>query len=979
MRGSLRRAGLLASVSVVSFGLAIAAPSAARAQDSGQAPPEEGAAEDENGDTEIIVTGIRASLQSAAEIKRNAEVIVDSITAQDIGALPDRSVSEALQRVPGITLQRTNEARDPARLAAEGGGVFVRGLNWTRSELNGRDMFSANSGRAIGFEDISADLVAGIDVYKNPSADMIEGSIAGIIDLRTRKPFDQNGQLIAASIDYNYADMRKKGYWSGNALYSNRWNLGDGEIGLLLSYSLGNIGNRTDSIQTGRYEDLDNNGTFIPASLGWRRIDWQQKRETFNGSVQLRPSDELLFTFEGTIAKATPKDIEYATLVSDYAAVDDSYTFDGRGVLTGGTIDRTNLTPDTRYGRQKKITRDLSWNVLWTPDEHWTIEGDVQRVHSTADVLSFTVFTQFGVAPFDNSMRPTFNFDLSGDSPSMSLTENGASLADPANYWWAAAMDHIEDNEAGSWAERLDIEYEFADDSFFKSFRAGVRATQRQLITRQTGYNWSLLSQQFWGSGGGAPVYLDEDPGGTGLPGQAELFPYANFFRGDIASPGALWFPSEDLVSNGTANAYDHLRNTLTSGWGWVPLTEADYANQGFRADNVTAGIIDQKEKTKAAYALLRFGAEESPLGAFDGNIGVRVVETKNTALGQLQVSPITNVMTPAACVAANGQAACQDLIDALNWAAGATRETTVARKKYTNVLPSLNLRFHLTDELQLRLAAAKAIYRPRFDQMVPFNTYNFTFRTDGFTLDSATISGGNPFLEPIKSNQFDVSLEWYFAPASSLTFAAFYKDIKDYVFAGGEARTVTRNGTTISFTNTGNSNGEEGTIKGFEVGYQQFFDFLPGALSGFGVQANYTFVDSTGGVNSAINTLDPAQLQNAADQTLPLEGLSKHAFNIAALYEKYGISARLAYNWRSEYLLTTSAANLNVPTWSEAYGQLDGSILYSLTDNVKIGVQATNILNSRTFLDVGGATFHPRYSWTDTDRRIAFLLRTRF
>ena len=123
---------------------------------------------------EVVVTGIRASVQSATQRKRNAEQVVDSITAQDIGALPDRSVSEALQRIAGITLQRTNDNRDPARLSSEGGGVFIRGLSWVRSELNGRDVFSAKNGRALSFEDVSSDLLAGVDVYKNPSAELIE-------------------------------------------------------------------------------------------------------------------------------------------------------------------------------------------------------------------------------------------------------------------------------------------------------------------------------------------------------------------------------------------------------------------------------------------------------------------------------------------------------------------------------------------------------------------------------------------------------------------------------------------------------------------------------------------------------------------------------------------------------------------------------------------------------------------------------------
>jgi TonB-dependent receptor len=935
---------------------------------------------------EIIVTGIRASLTSARNIKRNADQIVDSVTAQDIGALPDRSVSEALQRIPGITLQRTNENRDPARLAAEGGGVFIRGLSWVRSETNGRDVFSANNGRGLSFEDVSPDLYAGIDVYKNPSAEMVEGGIGGIVDLRTRKPFDQKGQVIAVSGDYNYADMRKKGFWSGNALYSNRWEVGLGEIGILLSGSVNNIGNRTDSIQLGTY--TVRNGTplgniLVPSSLGWRRIDWEQKRTAFNGSVQLRPDPDMTFTFEGFISSADPKDIEHAEGVYQLPDYDSTYQVNDQGVLELGTYRNANMDLDTRYGESHKVTRDFSINWKWTPGAHWAISADVQRVHSTSDVLSFTGFTEFGVAganladPGFDPRRPNIAFDLRGNSPGVTVTENGASLAAANNYWWAAAMDHLEDNSAGEWAERLDVEYKFDDDSFLRSFRAGIRATDRQAVTRQTGYNWSLLSMQYWMAGGN-PVYINQtgSPPNSGLPNQAEQFNYDNFFRGSVGLPGVGWFPSAELMTNGTANAYSYLRSTQTAGWGWSPLTDESYANANPGTDNVLGGVATQREKTLAGYGVLRFGA-----GALDGNIGVRVVRTRNEAVGYLSIGTITS-----GCALAPSTPGCSGLAAALafsNNGAGGRLSNATYQNSYTDVLPTLNLRYKVTDQLQLRFAVGKAMVRPNFSQLRPYSSLSFKLDPAGTALLpqplGLTGTAGNPYLRPTKSTQFDFSAEYYFGRSNSLTFAAFYKDIKDYIITGNTDETYVSNGQTLTFNVARAVNGEHGKIKGVELAYTQFFDMLPGALGGLGFQGNFTWVDSSGGANQPVNTLDPNQTGNASDTTLPLEGLSKWSYNVAAIYEKYGVSARLAYNWRSEYLLTTSAANLNAPVWSEDYGQLDASILVSITDNIKIGVQSTNLLNTRTFLDVGGAVLHPRYSWTDTDRRIAGILRASF
>jgi TonB-dependent receptor len=952
------------------------------------APTDTGGAQDQD---QIIVTGIRASLTSARNIKRNADQIVDSITAQDIGALPDRSVSEALQRIPGITLQRTNENRDPARLAAEGGGVFIRGLSWVRSETNGRDIFSANNGRGLSFEDVSPDLLAGVDVYKNPSAEMIEGGVGGIVNLRTRKPFDADGQLLAVSGDYNYADMREKGYWSGSALYSNRWDVGIGEVGILLSGSINNIGNRTDSIQLGTYTVRANAGApagfqniLVPSSLGWRRIDWEQKRTSFNGSVQLRPDPDMTFTFEAFVSSADPKDIEHAEGVYQLPDYDSSYQLGEDGVLVAGTYRNANMDLDTRYGESHKVTRDFSINWNWTPGDRWSISADVQRIHSTSDVLSFTAFTEFGVAGADianpgfDPRRPNISFDLGGNSPSVTVAENGASLAAANNYWWAAAMDHLEDNSAGEWAERLDVEYKFDDDSFLRSFRAGVRATDKQAVTRQTGYNWGLLSMQFWGNGGGAPVYINQpgSPPNSGLPNQVEQFDYDDFFRGSIAVPGVGWFPSVELMTNGTANAYSYLRSTETSGWGWTPLTEESYQNANPGTDNVLGGIATQREKTLAGYGMLRFGA-----GALDGNVGVRVVRTRNEAVGYLSIGTITS-----ACTAAPNAPGCAGLTQVLafsNNGAGGRLSNATYENSYTDVLPTLNLRYKVTDELQLRFAAGRAMVRPNFSQLRPYASLSFTLNQAGTALLAQPLGltgqAGNPYLKPTKSTQFDFSAEYYFGRSNSLTFAAFYKDIRDYIITGNSDESFTSNGQTLTFNVARAVNGERGKIKGFELAYTQFFDMLPGALGGLGFQGNLTFVDSTGGANQPVNTLDPNQTGNADDTTLPLEGMSKWSYNLAAIYEKYGVSARLAYNWRSEYLLTTSAANLNAPVWSEDYGQLDGSILVNITKNVKIGVQGTNLLNTRTFLDVGGSALHPRYSWTDTDRRIAGILRASF
>src|SRR5205085_4272624 len=233
-----------------------AAPAAAYAQDQAAAAPDAtpplsaqtGAAAStataadadapDDADT-IIVTGQRRALQTSQGIKRNADTVVDSITATDIGAFPDKSVAEALQRIPGITVDRIAAHGDVSHFSAEPSGVIIRGLPQVRSEFNGRDIFNANSSRGLSWQDVTPELLAGVDAYKNQTADMIEGGIAGSINLRTRLPFDANGQLIQVGGHMNYNSLAKKWTPDANAFYSNRWQTGIGEFGIMgdIAYS----------------------------------------------------------------------------------------------------------------------------------------------------------------------------------------------------------------------------------------------------------------------------------------------------------------------------------------------------------------------------------------------------------------------------------------------------------------------------------------------------------------------------------------------------------------------------------------------------------------------------------------------------------------------------------------------------------------------------------------------------------------------
>ncbi|MEQ9314263.1 MAG: TonB-dependent receptor plug domain-containing protein, partial [Henriciella sp.] len=268
----------------------------------------------------VVVQGIRGSIASAQEIKRTADTFVDAVTAEDIGALPDRSVTEALQRVPGVSISRFAAADDPDHFSIEGSGVVVRGLTFVRSELNGRDTFTANNGRALSFSDVSPELLGSVQVFKNQTADLTEGGIAGVVNLVTRKPFDSDGQKIAGTLEYAYTDFRDETSPTGSLLYSNTWDTDAGRFGLLLSGVYSELETRSDGKQISSFQardDLAAERVWVPEGAVVRSQDYNRERMGYGGSAQWEsPDRQLLATFEYLRSEATTSWSEHASEIA---------------------------------------------------------------------------------------------------------------------------------------------------------------------------------------------------------------------------------------------------------------------------------------------------------------------------------------------------------------------------------------------------------------------------------------------------------------------------------------------------------------------------------------------------------------------------------------------------------------------------------------------------------------------------------------
>jgi iron complex outermembrane recepter protein len=384
-----------------------------------------------------------------------------------------------------------------------------------------------------------------------------------------------------------------------------------------------------------------------------------------------------------------------------------------------------------------------------------------------------------------------------------------------------------------------------------------------------------------------------------------------------------------------------------------------------------------QAERTYAAYAMLNFAVDDLML---DGNVGVRVVRTENSADGFLVYPDVAY-----APYLGSGQI-----------------EPITARNSYTDVLPSLNLKWELAPNLLMRFAASKAIARPAFSDMQAYQQLEVSTRPgidppdDGTTLpledlELSSSSTDNPYLTPMKANQFDLSLEWYFDPdhGGMAWVNLFYKDIKDYFRQQTELVPYPGiDGNEYNYVISRMVNVGTAKIQGVEVGWNQFFDFLPAPFDGFGMSANYTYIDSSTRVPVASNAV-PVDTDGSLFGDMPADGLSKNAYNAALFYEKGPWQVRFAYNWRSEYLLSIGPNGYNgedndiawkLPVYSDSFGQLDGSIFYRISDNVQIGLEMNNLNNAeqRTIMEQNGAGRRVT-SWYVNDRRYAATLRFTF
>ncbi|MEN0035660.1 MAG: TonB-dependent receptor [Cellvibrio sp.] len=1020
---------------------------------------------------EVVVTGMRTSINSAQEIKRNADTVKDVITAADIGALPDKSVTEALQRVPGVTIERFASSDDPKHYADEGTGVLVRGLDRVRSEVNGRDAFSANPWGGLSYEDFPAELLGAVEVVKNQTADLISGGIAGTVNLVTRKPFDSDERILSFSAKANYGDFREDVTPSFSALFADNWETSAGKFGFLIAGSQSEFHTRGDGVGLGNFHSRgpvpysydvwgtptpglvfqDSEGRpmydgpcvpnaqtwgagcgvtaneiteeeaanyvppfeggpltgqpdgvtyYTPAQIHMSTAQNDRERTGFTTSLQWANTDETITaTLEHINSKASlewqERRVGHAAqgfkgfMADSHDWIDrsaDGYerTFDENGFLTSGVgISNSIEVPlfyITRWNYNENTVEDTSFNLKLTPNDALTVKLDYQHIDSEKVVHNYNMSGQTrGGKGVLGTLLPYY-LDLRGDKPTiefLSDTDFTGWIGEPSalqpEVFIGSGMQQEELNNAKGDSFKIDVEY--ALDGVFTAVKSGVYVTDKTLTVRDTEYaGWSPIST----------AWVNEQRVASAAANRPELYDrvdFSDYYEGKVLKGGvqSFLFPGLDLVKNYAKS----LREGCAAGWSTVGDANGNAADasggcaipyedmEGRNSHFADYDVSETNEKRTEFY--VRGDFEFADLAVpVKGNVGLRYVNYKLESSGYM-VMP-SESSRGSAQTAAFLQAQYPSIYALAN---GSSQASTVDGTDYNTVLPSLNLTFGVADDVVVRFGASQGLFYPDLlqtrnraiigltvdsklqDESLPADeTTNPVIGIDSVALDA---SASNPYLEPEESINLDLTTEWYFAQAGSLSVGLFQKEL-DNIIRNRQFDLAIQNGGAEDVVSAyGPANTGSGTIRGVEFSYSQFYDMLPGAWSGLGLQFNYTYIDQNG-LQDPNGAVAPSTRFNAAGEQviderntfrvfsgLPLQGYSDQNMNIVGMYEYEDISLRLAYTWRSEYLTTTRESEDFSPVFVKSGGMMDASLYYTINENLKVGVEGTNLLKSET------------------------------
>jgi len=889
-----------------------------------QNPPASAKKTDDTSDlSEIVVTGLRASLEKSLDIKRDADIVLDSINSLELGRFPDDDVADSLRHITGVTITRTT--------GGEGLYVAIRGLaqQYNIVTLNNRILATDDDGRALAFDILPADVISGADVLKSSQASALEGSIGGTVNMRTAHPLDTLGLHSAVRVEGNYNDMSE--LWGKRASLFVSDTMADDTVGILIGGVFSDAHTRTDALNYNTY-DGSNPGVWPIGStqpvvaeccISFGSVFDDKRRYALSGMLEWKPNDQLHLALDGLYARLRDPQVAYNQ------AYYPDFNFDQNGLPEWSNVTVNNgfingftantFTPEIiNQTVDRQVTNTLiGFNAEWSPTSRLTISADVYRSEASRPEGGNDAFVTAGLESTTPYNQNTITWANNQNGlPNISVTlPNGQDYATALaagalnnNFWTAHYTGlsgySIHDKVTGA---TLDGKLKF-DDGWFQQLRFGVAETLRDKSRDDISNDWTGGSSQydFYTTPTGATPITFGSLGANVI----SITTFPNYMQGSGGS-----FPRTIAVFNipallGALRSLNGQPNT------YVPGTTYDFNATLPQFNAVNSYQV--KGDTTAGFIEGTFGGE-----SWSGNAGVRIVHTHttaSTAVDNIESVTIANTSNPTDSASV----------------VYSDPTPTSSEGSYTYALPSLNFLYRFDPTLQMRFGASETMTRPELNQLAPTRTDNSLNRVYQITYS------GNSELKPIRAYSADLSLEWYFQKRSALTLAVFGKKIKDFItqdtvnnvdlgvqgFFNGATTPVP-----VLYTIFQPINGDRGDVYGAELGLQYLF------ANGFGFHGQYTHTESKAYVQGAY--------------VGELEGVSPSSGSLGVLYEGHRISANVSWDYDGKSVAQTFTEIQGLSAIQSSFSWVTAQVSYELAPGFKIYAEGKNLSNSiaRTYL----------------------------
>lgn len=920
---------------------------------------------------EVMITGIRGSLIRAMDVKRNADGVVDAISSEDIGKFPDTNLAESLQRITGVSIDRSG---------GEGQLITVRGFGpeFNTVLVNGRQMATENLSRAFSFDTLASELVGGLDVHKTSTATMQSGGVGSTVNVKTARPFDSKGFKIAGSIKANYEENSEETTPQFSGLVSDTFN--DDTFGVLLSLSHQERKTRLNQAQLDGWLEFTPNNIDPTTNTGIPNSELNGGAGVPVGSTIFSPRNyDSKVTFENRTR-------DNAALVLQYAAADNlTLTFDAiysdfdvktnatsyghwftapnvtdaKTDANGTVIDlrqEVGLATDMHSKKFDRLTNTtlFGFNADWQVNDKLNVKFDLSTSsaerepnNGRGDQLSLIGYANRVRFQVDDKVLPWMS-DFAEANPNIWSGQqqnfDHTAFLDPSdpNYEAPAGVGDFLDKSNSrahvmlrrGWAVQDDVDQFKVDGTWDEGTGAGIN----KIRFGAQASSESKDLQRWDNEGVGIHCTFCGYPDYPPIPADMQyVFNAGKDFLSGVSGHGRM--PTSWLAHDGEAQ-FKYLESVSGKNFDAV------------KRDN--SFVVD--EDTYSFYLEADFSGDLSGMPV-SATSGVRIENTDVSVDGTEATTTFLEIL---------------DQTEMLTHY-GAARKVN-SGDSYDAILPNMSIKLDITDNMVVRAAASKTLTRPTLTSMAPVTVIGTT-RQGG----NLTATSGNAELKPFESDNFDLSWEWYYGDASYVSAGYFKKNVANFIVNKIEDKTfTTESGALLTDPSTGTNtgaadagdavavfhntvpvNGETATVDGLELGWQHTLD------SGFGFIVNATIVNSDADLNPADIT-----------QTFALTGLSD-SMNLVGFYEHGPVQIRLAYNKREEFVQSLTQSNGNGPTIVAPYKQFDLSASYDLTDNVTLFMEGINLTNE--YVHKRGRYANQLLLIEDSGRRLALGLRANF